>query len=216
MKAVAYHADAHYADGRAVGDDYRKLFNGFNKNCHSFGLKTVHVTLEGHEGWGDESHFVSGLDPKNVMLNREIAFCDFLEKAPEDVYWFTEPDYRIYRSWPAIKNDCALLYRGNDGVPITPSWRMATKKALPLFKAFRDATQNTKLRPGVGFDWHCDSEGFNEIYRKMGSPNGAHNIEFLGVSIEFRKFSEYIKPHPIYGRNFAWKAKEELLRAEAG
>jgi hypothetical protein len=144
------------------------------------------------------------------MLNREIAFCDFLEKAPDDVYWFSEPDYRILTPWPRLNADCALLYRPNDDVAITPAWRMATKKALPLFALFRDETRGAKLRPGVGYDWHCDSEGFNSVFKMMGKAS-----EYLGVSIEWRDFRDYIKPDPIYGRNYAWKAKEELLRAEA-
>ena len=173
------------------------------------------MTLEGHEGWGDENHYVSGLDPKNVMLNREIAFCDFLATAPEDTYFFIEPDYRLFREFPALVADCALLFRENDDVPLTPAWRMATKKALPLFRKFRDETQNVKLRPGVGFDWHCDSEGFTAVWRKMGSPSDYTPRTYAGVKIEFRKFGEYIKPNPIYGKNYAWKAKEDLLRAEA-
>lgn len=212
MKAVCYHADAHYADGSEVGDTYKRLFQGFKKNCHEYGLKTIHVTLEGHEGWGDENYFVSGLDPANVMLNREIAFCDFLEKAPEGVYWFTEPDYRIFKAWPRLTTDCALLYRADDDVRITPCWRMATKKAIPVFRMFRDETKSIELRPGVGWDWHCDSEGFNRSWKKMGEPKEGR-YSYLGVEIEFRKFSEYIKPDPIYGRNFAWKAKEILLQA---
>jgi hypothetical protein len=149
------------------------------------------------------------------MLNREIAFCDFLENAPDDVYWFGEPDYRIFILWPELEADCALLYRERDDVPMTPAWRMATKKAIPLFQAMKHETQNVRLRPGVGFDWHCDSEAFNTLWRKMGSP-AYEPIKYLGVSIEFRPFKDYIKPRPLYGQNYAWKAKEELLRAEAG
>jgi hypothetical protein len=173
------------------------------------------VTLEGYPNWCDEAHYVSGLDPKNVMLNREICFHDFLEKTEDGTFWFCEPDYRIFRTWPPLNADCALLFRENDGVPITPAWRMATKKALPLFRVMRDETKSVRLRPGVGFDWHCDSEAFNSIWRKMGSPSDYTPKRFVGVSIEFRKFGEYIKPSPIYGKNYAWKAKEDLLRAEA-
>lgn len=218
MKAVCYHADALYADGTPAGDTYRRLFKGFNANCHAFGLKTVHVTLEGHEGWGDENFYVSGLDPKNIMLNREIAFVQFLEQAPEDFYWFTEPDYRIWKAWPRLRGDCALLLRGDD-VPINPAWRMATKKAIPLFRDFRDETQSVELRPGVGFDWHCDSEGFRKVWDKMGRPKRHESgrlpiTEYLGVRIEFRDFGHYIKPNPIFGRNYAWQSKYDLLKHE--
>lgn len=208
MKAVFFHADAHFPDGKPVGDIYRRLAVGFKRNCQKFGLKTVHLTLEGHEGWGDETIFLSGLDPRNIMLNREIAFCDFLEKAPEDVYWFTEPDYRIWRPWPKLKADVALLYRVDD-VPINPAWRMATKKALPLFRLFLEETKKVELRPGVGWDWHCDSEGFRAVWARMGKAD-----EFLGIKIEWRPFEDYIKPDPIYGGNFAGDSKSFLLEKE--
>jgi hypothetical protein len=211
LKAVVYHADAHYADGKPVGDDYKKLFQGFNQSCHKHGLQTVHVTLEGFPVWGDEGHLVSGLDPKNMMLNREICFADFLEKAPEDVYWFTEPDYRIFQMWPELQADCALLYRHLDGVPLNPSWRIATKKAVPLFNAIRDDT----LAVGKKFDWHCDSEAFAALWVKMKRPTEQTKCVYLGVSMEFRKFEDYVKPNPKYGRNYAGSGlKKELLRAE--
>jgi hypothetical protein len=213
LKAVVYHADARYADGNEVGNTYKRLFKGFNANCRQFNCKTVHVTLEGHEGWGDENFYVSGLDPKNVMLNREIAFAEFLKQAPEDLYLFSEPDYRMWKAFPALRGDVSLLYRAGDDVPMNPAWRLATPKALPLFELLRDETQKVKLRPGVGYDWHCDSEGFTSAWKLMGSPKGGM-VEFLGLRIEFRDFSQYIKPNPIYGRNYAWHLKHQLLQQE--
>ena len=168
------------------------------------------MTLEGFEGWGDENHYVAGLDPKNVMLNREIAFCDFLEGAPDDVYWFTEPDYRIWRMWPPLAADCELLYREGDGVPLNPSWRLARRKALPLFEECRDEAKKWPNK----YDWHCDSEVFAALWKRMREPKAGEKRTYLGVEIGFRVFREYVKPNPIYGRNYAWKAKEELLRAE--
>lgn len=145
------------------------------------------------------------------MLNREIAFADFLKNAPEDVYWFTEPDYRIFKMWPELTADCALLYRHQDGVPLNPSWRMATKKAIPLFEAIRDDT----IAVGKKFDWHCDSESFAALWKKMKCPTEQDKRVYLGVSLEFRKFGDYVKPHPKYGRNYAGSGmKKELLRAE--
>jgi hypothetical protein len=216
LKAVVYHADAHDPSGTPVGDQYQKLFKGLNTNCHKYGLQTVQVTLEGHPCWADEAYYVSGLDPKNMMLNREICFTDFLKNAPEDVYWFTEPDYRIWKNWPPLKEgfDCALLLREGDGVPLNPSWRMATKKALPLFEEFRDEC----LKWPTKYDWHCDSEAFVAVHKKMGRPNRTVDSKtYLGVAIEFRLFHEYVKPNPVYGRNYAGRGmKKELLRAEGG
>jgi hypothetical protein len=49
----------------------------------------------------------------------------------------------------------------------------------------------------------------------MGGPSNYTPINYLGVRVEFRPFKDYIKPNPIFGKNYAWKAKEALLRAEA-
>jgi hypothetical protein len=207
VKAVVYHADATYVGGKQW--DYKKLFEGFRKNCAKFGIPVVHLTVKGHEGWGDENVFYD-LDPKTVMLNREITFCDYLEKS-EGVCWFSEPDYRIFKMWPPLDADAALLYRDGDGVPISPAWRMATNKALPLFQEFVTLTKESEPEKDQG--WHCDSRAMAKVWEKLGKPNG-WQASFLGVKIEIRKFRDYIKPHPIYGRNYAWNMKKELLLAE--
>lgn len=216
MKAVVYHADAHYVDGESVGDTYRKLFKGFKENCHKFGLQVIHVTLEGHEGWGDENYFVPGLDPKNVMLNREICFSRFLSEAPDDVYWFTETDYRIFRPWPALTTDCCFLLRPDDDVKINPAWRMATPKAAPIFDLICELTKSVEIRPGVGFDWHCDSEGFTKFWECIGKPWTLGRCDYKEFTIELRRYQDYIKPNCIYGRNYMFKGKQELLDAEGG
>ena len=214
MKAVVYHADSHFAWGGEVGETYRKIFEGFKKNCHDFGYSVVHLTLEGFPGYGDENIYFSGYNPREVMFNRELIFCEYLENADDGVHWFTEPDYRIYRPWPPLKADCALLYRPDDAVKLNPAWRLATRKAAPLFREFRDAVKTVEIRPGVGRDWHCDSDAFNRVFKRMGTPE--RYCEFVGVKIELRDYYDYIKGRCTYGRNYLSKQKEELLRLEWG
>ncbi len=203
MKAVYWHADASFAWGGKVGDTYKRLAERFVPLCHKHGMQVVHLTAMNHEGWGDEV-IRYDLDPKHVMLNREVAFAEFLEAAPDDVYWFTEPDYEIFRMWPALEKDLCMLKR-EDHVPLTPAWRMATKKALPVFrKACEDY-----LKMNHSFDWHGDSHVWTDIYHQ------AKDGEFLGVQFEFRPYGEYIKGKTIYGANHLAQRKFEYLQRKA-
>lgn len=210
MKAVIYHADAKFAWGDPVGNIYERLFEAFKKRAKRYGISVVHLTLGGLPGWGDENHFYKNLDAKNVVLNREECFTQFLETAPDDVYWFCEPDIEIYKMWPELKADCAMLYRHKDDVPMCPAWRMATPKAYPFFRRLRDQLRDVKERPGVGFDWHGDSEAFTKVWQEMGRPTT--NTVFMGLNIEFRKYEDYIKGNNTYSRNYFGKRKLEMLK----
>lgn len=212
MKAVVYHADSHFAWGGQVGDIYKKSFEGFKRNCHKYGIQVVHLTINDHPVWGDESVRYGGFAPKNVMFNRELLFAQYLEESGKEgeVYWFTEPDYRIFREFPPLQADCALLYRADDDVRITPSWRMGTVKALPFFKKWAAMVQTVEWRQGVGKDWHCDSDVFNRFYKDAGKPT--KDFEYLGVKVEFRNYYDYIKGKCKFGRNFLSNRKGELLK----
>lgn len=209
MKAVVYHADAKFAWGDSVGNTYKLLFGAFRKQCNKFGMPLVHLTLDGQPGWGDENRFYPGLDQRNVVLNREECFSQYLEEA-DDVCWFCEPDMLIKQMWPELVTDCAMVYRPNDDVPMCPAWRMATKKALPFFIKLRDTLRSVETRPGVGHDWHGDSEAFTKVWNEMGCPKvGKH--EFMGLSFEFRKYEDYIKGSEKFTRNYFGKRKLNLL-----
>lgn len=208
MKAVVYHADAHFAWGPEVGDFYRRLFPKFLERCHAFDMEVIHLTLDGFPGMGDKNIFYGGYDAKDVMFNREMLFCDFLEKAEDDVYWFGEPDYVLFKKWPSLKTDCAFLHR-TDAVAMTPGWRMATPKAVPIFRDLRDTTKSVELRAGVGRDWHCDSDAFNKVWKKMGRPLIGFT-SYLGVSVEMRDYRQYVKPGE-YSRNYNGPAKLKIL-----
>jgi hypothetical protein len=210
VKAVVYHADASFAWGGSVGDLYKQLFERFRKQCNDFGMELIHLTLEGEPGWGDRNIHYSGLDQKNVVLNREECFTRFLETAEDEVYWFAEPDIEIIQMWPPLTADCAMLYRAGDAVAMNPAWRMATPKALPFFTKLREELRAVEIRPGVGHDWHGDSAAFTKVWKDMGKPTERAN--YLGVEIEFRNYSHYIKGEPKFTRNHFGKKKLDLVR----
>lgn len=188
MKAVYYHADSHFAWGGSPGDVYKKHAARFKEQCHKYGMQVVHLTCDGHPQWGDENYSFP-LDPKNIVANREEAFVAFLEKAPDGWYWFAEPDFLQHHPMEDPKDcDAVFLFRGGDAVPMTPSWRMATPKALPVFVRLRD-----EMRKAKGKDWHGDSAAFTVVWHEMKKPSGK-TIQYLGCKIEFRKFGNYVKP----------------------
>jgi len=211
MKAVIYHADSHYAWGDRVEKGmYERFFTKFKGQAKKYGLTSVvHLTLDGCPAWGDENISFPNLDRKNVMLNREECFTAFLESAPDDVYWFCEPDYHIYKMWPPLKSGCdaAMCFRVNDGVPMSPGWRMATPKGLPFFRKLRDTYRGLVPFDNVGFDWHGDSWAFTKVWEDMGSPKAGGIVDYLGVKVEFRDFSDYLKGRSTYGRNYFGKSK---------
>lgn len=217
MRAVVYHANAHFAWGGDVGDLYERLFKRYVEMCHRYGMEVIHLTLDGHPGWGDVNIYYPQLSPANIMFNREECFTQFLESAAEDDYWFCEPDYEITKMWPKLTSDCALLYRHGDDVPVCPAWRMATPKALPLFRRVRDTFKGLKPvgthpeKGYIGFDWHGDSWAFTQVWKDMGKPKGVGLVKYLGLEIEFRNYADYIKPLGTYGRNYFGRDKKRLL-----
>lgn len=187
MKAVIYHADSHFAWGAAprVGF-YEGLFKKAKANFAEHGMTTIHLTLRGFPGWGDENFFYDG-DPKDVVANREECFYQFLKDAPEDVYWFTEPDVTILRGFPGLRQfDLALCYRPGDDVPIAPAWRLARKSALPVFEECVEM-----MREDPRKDWHGDSAVFAKLWARMGKPK--EKLVYKGLKIEMREYRLYVK-----------------------
>lgn len=205
MKAVVYHADAQTHDGTPSGDLYQKLFVRFRSHVHDFGMSLVHLTLDGFPGWGDENHYFEGMDARNVVANREECFTTFLSSAPDDVYWFGEPDCTIFTLWPELTTDCAMLHRKEAKAPMCPAWRLARPSALPFFVELRDA-----MRLEEGKAWHGDTEAFKKVWAKMGSPKSGI-VDYKGVKIEMRDYTHYVKHSGRYSRYvFARGAKEKL------
>lgn len=204
MKAVIYHADAPKLWDAPEGL-YPRLFKGFKKEAKKFGIETIHLTLTGFEGYGDETVYYDCLDPKNVVFNREHCFARFLEDAPPDVYLFTEPDARIVAPIPPLCADMALLYRSPEGPHFTPSFRMAKKTAVPVF---REMLENMD---GKRADWHGDSDAFAKLYEDMGSPTKfGITIDYKGLKVEIRDYYDYTLKHSRIMTHHKFKSKARL------
>lgn len=201
MKAVIYHADAKPL-WNAPKDIYKILFEGFIESAHKHGIEVIHLTLTGHEAWGDTTIFYDGLDAENIVYNREVCFCKFLEDADEDYYWFTEPDVRLINKFPKPTADLTLLYRDDD-VAMTPSFRISKLSALPIF---HELLENFK----GGKDWHGDSHAFNTVYKLMGSPKIGH-INYQGLDVEFRDYKDYGLRNSRYTTHHKFISKTQLI-----
>jgi hypothetical protein len=201
MRAVFYHADSHFAWGDKPGDIYKRLVRVFRDQCHANGLIVTHLTCQGHECWGDEVCYYT-LDPKNIVANREECFTAFLKQAPEDVYWFTEPDSRIQQMFLPPEADLVMLYRPDDGVPLNPSFRVARPRALPVFEEALGL-----MRQDPRKDWHGDSVVWTEMHRRMGKPK-VGKFKYNGVSVELWPFADYVKPGRFV-RNLMGRSKLE-------
>ena len=202
MKAVIWHAEGPKLWNAPEGT-YKSLFNGFVKNVHPYGIEVIHLTSPGHEVWGDIG-IEYPLNPKHVMLAREQAFTRFLREKEDDVYWFTEPDIRIVKPIPELSTDACFLYRPNDGVAITPSFRLVRKAALPIFEYVLEQ-MNGKRK-----DWHGDSEAFASLHKAMGSP-AEETINFLGCSVELRKYKDYNTIDGRYMSHHKFTSKLQLV-----
>lgn len=198
MKAVIYHADGAIARKFQPGT-YERLFAGFKENVHKFGMELIHITLEGHPGWGDQNIHIKG-DPEHIVYNREIAFTGFLQHAPDDTYWFTEPDARLHTPMPDLDGDLALLRR-NDVIAISPWWRLARPSALLFFQEVIEHFDPAQK------DWHGDSWAFVKMWELMGRPDIGSTI-YKGLKIELRDYNLYTKTNSPYSRQ--WKAKNKI------
>jgi hypothetical protein len=206
MKAVIYHADGPIAKKFDPGT-YEKLFDGFRQNAHSFDMPLVHITLKGHPGWGDENYYIDG-SPDDIVYNREVAFTNFLRTAPDDVYWFTEPDARLHTAMPELDCDLALLRR-DDVVAISPWWRIARPSALPFFEEVLEHFDPTQK------SWHGDSWAFVRMWENMGKPGIGH-VNYRGLNIDLRDYNLYTKQNSQYSRQWKAKNKINLLNLEKG
>lgn len=199
MKAVIYHSFDH-ALWDAREEMYENLCRGMLANFHTFNIPVIHLTTKGKPHFGDET-IEYDLNPFNCMLNREIVFHDFLSKADDEVYFFTEPDARIVSEFPKLQGDISLLWRGKPGVEITPSFRIATKKALPFFEL------TLKKMDGKRPDWHGDSNAWGEAWREIGSPTGEGIHHWNGIRFEFRKYRDYSTHGAKYVRHYKHTSK---------
>lgn len=208
MKAVIYHAPAKIAE-KFPPLTYERLIDGLKKNVNDFGMPLVHLTLHGQVGLGDENYYFDG-NPNDIIWNREKCFIDFLKDAPEDVYFFTEPDSRIMKMFPALEGDLSLLRR-NDDVALNPAWRLAKPSALPFFKEVFTYYPDTPDRK----EWHGDSIAWVKIWEKMGKPN-VGRLKYNQMDIELRPYDLYCRPNAEYTAQWKANNKVDLLRKENG
>lgn len=204
MKVVIYHADGCVAEKFRPGM-YKDLTRILKKNVNEFDLDLIHLTTTGHEGWGDENHFFD-LDPNQVNYNREICYVEFLKNLADEneIYWFTEPDWRINEIFPPLENDIDFLLR-NDQAPLHPGWRLAKKSALPIF----EETLRCYDVSGTQKTWGGDSTGLRNLYEKMNQP--IQTINFLGCSVGFREYKKYGMRKSKFTQQFKSNHKEEIL-----
>jgi hypothetical protein len=201
MKAVIYHADSAVAKNYPP-DTYKNLFALLKSNLKKFNIPLIHLTLNGHEGWGDENFFYDR-DPNDIVYNREDLFLNFLKNSNDDVYWFLEPDHKLITVFPELSTDLALLIR-NDSTPITPSWRLARKTAIPFFEELLDIFILNR-------NWNGDSVVFYKMWEKIGSPLNPGIIKYKDLLIELRSYKQYSTRKSQYSQQFKGLHKFELL-----
>jgi hypothetical protein len=206
MKAVIYHANARIAENFPALT-YEKLIIGLKANVNAFGMPLVHLTLHGHPGLGDENYYFHG-DPADIVWNREKCFIEFLKTASEDVYWFTEPDSRLIKMFPALGGDLALLRR-KDSVALNPAWRLAKPSALPFFEEVFTYYPKEKDKK----EWHGDSVAWVAMWERMGKPD-VGQVSYNNMQIDLRVYDLYCRPGAPYTAQ--WKAhnKLDLLKSE--
>lgn len=199
MKAVIYHTDGKRSL-EYPKDTYKNLIIKLKENCNSFGIPLIHLTINGFEGLGDENYFYDG-NPDEIIYNREQFFINFLKDAPEDEYWFTEPDSRIINMFPPLEGDLAMLLRSSEG-RLNAAWRLAKKSAIPFFEeALSYYDQDRK-------DWDGDTVGYKKMWERIGSPTELGLINYNNMIVELRSYKQYCYGKGYYTRQ--WKSNHKV------
>ena len=189
MKAVIYHADGPILFENPYPDLYKVIVDWYRKQVNKFGMELVHLTTEGHEGWGDINYHFQG-DLAEPMYNREVFFTRYLrDYANGGWHWFGEPDAVIRKMFPMPMDgvDPVFLFRENDSVQISPCFRLAKQSALPMFEEILSLYDLKKK------DWYGDSHAFVEIAKRISKAKHL-NIGIRrdnGVAVELRQWRRY-------------------------
>jgi hypothetical protein len=210
MKAVFYHADTDMSEifpsFEARNNIYKNLTKGLKDNLKTFNLELIHLTVNGHEAWGDRTYFFDG-DPNNIVYNREYFLLDFLKSQPNDEEFLVlEPDHRIIMPVPSLANGCDIaLLRRNDSVAITPSWKLIKRSSIPFFEEVITYFNKTKLK------WDGDSAAYIKMWENMGKPGLVNNnsiVSYNNLNIELRDYNHYsLQNSPIMRQ---WKSINKL------
>ena len=208
MKAVLFHADGHFGKRYAEGI-YEHLVSELKKNLHEFNIPLIHLTIPDHAAWGDETYFYEVENVNHVIYNREKAIVEFLKNDANDtdVYWFCEPDFRMFKEFPPLETDVCMLYR-DDPVAMTPAWRLAKKSSLPFFEEALSYFNKDRL------EWHGDTASWVKIHELMGKPKvGFH--EYNGLTVELRSYGHYASRHKyIYSGQWKGGSKMNIVSEE--
>ncbi len=205
MKAVIYHTDGKKSL-EYPKDTYKNLILGLKENCNSFGIPLIHLTINGFEGLGDENYFYEG-NPDEIIYNREKFFIEFLKSAPEDEYWFTEPDSRIVNMFPPLEGDLAMLLRKSEK-RLNAAWRLAKKSAVPFFEEALSHYDLTRK------EWDGDTVGYIKMYELIGNPEEEGTISYKDMTVELRNYKQYCYGKGYYTRQWKSHWKLELLNNE--
>jgi hypothetical protein len=203
MKAVVYYAYCPRISYRFPIGLYEDLMVGLRENLNSHGVPLIHITLEGHEGLGNDNIFFEG-DPDWVNYNREVFFTEFLQTIaePGETYWFTEPDARLNNHFPELKGDAAFTVRENR---ISPAWRLAKKTAYPIFQ------EAVELFPDDKCKWQGDSEAWAQMYYNMGYPGDDNTIQYKNLNVELRRYKLYNMTGSYYSQQYKANQKFTIL-----
>jgi hypothetical protein len=203
MKAVLYHAEAHDWHGKGI---YKDITYGLKENLATFNIPLIHLTVTGHEGWGDENYYYDVHDVKEVIYNREKTFLEFLKNdaVDDEIYWFCEPDFRLLTEFPPLTTDLCMLHR-NDPVVITPAWRLATKAAWPIFEeafSYFDLEQKK---------WHGDSVAWVKMWEAMEKPDAPGFYKHNKRTVELRPYGWYASRHKArFSKQFKGGSKDQI------
>ena len=214
FKAVNYHATTNFRDlfpkGGSLPDDlYEQLFKGVKRALRRFRVPLVHLSVEGHPGWGDENYVFKG-EPEQIVYNRELFFAQFLrQQNRDDVFWLTEPDHRMVQRFPGLADDIDLcLLRRDDDVAITPCWKLARSTAAPFFEEACSYFDDPE-----GKHWHGDSSAYIRLWNNMGRPDLEDSpVEYNGMRIELRPYRDYSEKDSIYVQHWKSHTKSKLLQ----
>lgn len=205
--SVIYHNDKQDL-WNAPDGAYKTLIEFYKEQLHKHDIKLIHLSTEGHDGWGDVNIHYPG-NPEEVMWNRENFFVKFLkEDAEDEYYWFGEPDVIIDKLPLPTDCDLCVLARPDDGVKINPTFRLAKKSALPYFEELVENYNMDKKK------WHGDSDAHAYIGNKLESMRkfsiGKH--EYNGMKIELREHDKYLHQQKSeFLRHFKFTNKKSLL-----
>jgi hypothetical protein len=210
MKAVLYHADTDMSDIFPVFEQrnniYKTLTKGLKDNLKNFNLELIHLTVYGHEAWGDRTYFFEG-DAHNIVYNREYFLLEFLKTQPEDEEFLVlEPDHRIIKIVPPLESGCDIsLLRRDDSVAITPSWKLVKKSSIPFFEEVLNYFNKNELK------WDGDSAAYIKMWENMGKPGLVTNnsiVRYNEMNIELRNYNYYsLQNSPIMRQ---WKSVNKL------